>query len=61
MQPVVPRQRQQLHHRGGAATLEAVLIDDPTINLHAERAHQAHQHLHHRTLTPTAKAPLSTA
>ena len=56
MHPAVRGQRENLHHRGGAATPEVALIEDPSVDLHAERAHQPHQHRHERTVTQPGEA-----
>jgi hypothetical protein len=50
MHPTVRRQGENLHHCCGAAALEVALIDDPSVDLHAELAHPAHQHRHGHTI-----------
>jgi hypothetical protein len=57
MHPTVRSERENLHHRSGAAMLKVALIDDPFVDLYAERAHQAHQHRHVRTVTQPGEAP----
>ena len=37
--------------------LKVALIEDPSVDLHAERAHQPHQHRHERTVTQPDEAP----